>query len=229
MLLKADFHIHTAEDPKDNIWYDAYKLCDVMSEYGYRVISITNHETVTWSQELNEYAVKRGILLIPGIEATIESRHVVIINPQPDICEIETFKELAEYKKTHPDIFIIAVHPFYPSFKCLGNKLIEHIELFDAVEYSHFYFGIFNYFNNLASRVAERYDKGLISTSDSHSLKDIDKNYILIDSDHEITSVLSALKSRKYRMISEPLPFYKVIGVFIPGFVKRIVRQLTMT
>ena len=79
--MKADFHLHTREDPLDPILHDARKLIDRAQEKGFEVLAITNHESITYSDDLQDYARERGILLLPGMEATIEGRHVLIINP----------------------------------------------------------------------------------------------------------------------------------------------------
>jgi len=65
--LKTDLHIHTAEDPRDNISYSARDMIDRAGELGFDVLSITNHNVVTYDEDLAAYAKKKGILLIPGI------------------------------------------------------------------------------------------------------------------------------------------------------------------
>ena len=66
-MLKADLHIHTKEDPHDNIGYSAKQLIDHAAKLNFDVISITNHDTSSYTEELAEYAKLKGILLIPGI------------------------------------------------------------------------------------------------------------------------------------------------------------------
>ena len=65
--LKVDFHTHTAEDPFENINYNAFELIDRASQKGFDALAITNHNTVTYSKELARYAETKGVLLIPGI------------------------------------------------------------------------------------------------------------------------------------------------------------------
>ena len=80
-MLKADFHIHSNEDKRDLIAYSAREFIDAAAEKKFDVLALTNHDIFTYSQELSDYAAEKGILLIPGIESTIEGKHVVILNP----------------------------------------------------------------------------------------------------------------------------------------------------
>ena len=81
--LKADLHLHTAEDPLDRVRYTAKELISKAADEHFDVISITNHHKMTFNHDLLSYARERGILLIPGVEMTIQRRHVLVLNPPP--------------------------------------------------------------------------------------------------------------------------------------------------
>ena len=49
--LKADLHLHTAEDPVDRVGYTARELITKAADKGFDVISITNHQQMTFSQD----------------------------------------------------------------------------------------------------------------------------------------------------------------------------------
>ena len=70
MPLKADLHLHTRERDRF-IAYDARDLIDRAARSGFQVLSITNHDAVTFSADLEGYAWWSGILLFPGVEMTI--------------------------------------------------------------------------------------------------------------------------------------------------------------
>ncbi|MBD3354709.1 PHP domain-containing protein [Candidatus Woesearchaeota archaeon] len=205
-MLKSDFHIHTSEDKKDSwIRYSAKELVKRAAELGFEVLSITNHGTFTYDQELANYARQKGVVLIPGIEAYIEGRHVVVLNPKKDIENIRNFKELKEYKKKNPDIFIMAPHMFYPVFKSVHNRFFKHHDVFDGIEYSQHYSRFFNIFNKKAAKIAKKYNKSLVGTSDSHKTYQFNKTYSLVDSEKDIISVISALKEKKIEINTMPL------------------------
>ncbi len=228
-MLKADFHIHTNEDNRDLITYCARDLIDAAAERKFEVISITNHDIFTYTPELIEYAAGKGILLVPGIESTIEGKHVVILNPQKDVESVRTFDELREYRKNHPEIFVITPHPYYPHLRkySLQSRLLENIDLFDSIEYCHYYTRVFDRFNSLAKKVAEKHGKPLVGTSDSHHLFQLDKTYSMIDAEKNVASVISALRENKIRIVSRPLSFFTyskaVIFIVFKFAIKRII------
>ncbi|MBU2440759.1 MAG: hypothetical protein KKA43_00330, partial [Nanoarchaeota archaeon] len=142
-MLKADFHIHTREDPYDKylISYTAKDLIRFAAKKGFEVLSITNHESVYFNKVIYDYAKKKGILLIPGAGAKIEGKHVLLINiTNDDLKKIKIFEDL---KKLKDSALIIAPHPFFIKKSCLGIKLEKYIDYFDAVEYSHYYMKMF--------------------------------------------------------------------------------------
>ncbi|NPA94835.1 MAG: hypothetical protein GXO58_05340, partial [Thermodesulfobacteria bacterium] len=136
-LLKADFHIHTSEDPQDLVRYSARELIDMAHELGYRVLAITNHNECTWTPYLRDYARERGIVLLPGMEATIEGRHVLLINFPFSNLGVSRLEDLYPLKKDSN--LIVAPHPFYPSPVALRGKFTKNLRLFDAAEWCHFF------------------------------------------------------------------------------------------
>ena len=60
MKLKADLHLHTSEGPERFVRPDARTLIDRAAQEGYRVLAITNHNTLTYSEAVKTYAWERG-------------------------------------------------------------------------------------------------------------------------------------------------------------------------
>ena len=90
-MLKADLHIHTNEDPVDfsKINYSAKDLIKYAAKLHYNVLAITNHNSILYNCMLKSYAKKHGILLIPGTEADIGGKEVLLLNvKQHDIKKI---------------------------------------------------------------------------------------------------------------------------------------------
>ena len=61
VTLKADLHLHTSEG-EAFIAYDARSLIDRAARAGFQVVSITNHDVVTFDRDLAAYARDQGIL-----------------------------------------------------------------------------------------------------------------------------------------------------------------------
>ena len=201
MPLKADLHLHTAEDPIDHVRYSAKELISKAAKEGFDVLSITNHQRMTFSHELFRYAQERDILLIPGMEMTIRRRHVLLLNPLPGrMCS--EFSSLSKLRR--PETMIIAPHPYFPGTYSLNGYLLEHLNLFDALEYCHFYSPMIN-FNQKALEVSESYGFPLVGNSDAHFLSQLGTTYSLIYAEKNLESIFSAIRRNKIDVVTRPL------------------------
>jgi len=212
-MLKADLHVHTNEDPLDfsKINYSARDLIKYAAKLHYNVLAITNHNSILYDHMLKSYAKKHGILLIPGTEADIEGKEILLLN----VKKHNTKNISGLHKLRKQDILTVAPHPFYPKLKSLHSKLIKNIDCFDAIEYSHFYCKFFNPFNKKAVKIARKYKKPLIGTSDAHNLSQMNHTFSLIDAKPKIDSVLEAVRKSKIIIKTEPLSFkhYFITGL----------------
>lgn len=199
--LKVDLHLHTAEDPLDSVRYTAQELISKAADHGFDVISITNHHRMTFSQDLSSYAEQRGILLIPGTEMTIHRRHVLVLNPPPHH-GCSDFFSLANLRR--PETLIIAPHPYFPGTYSLNGYLLEHLNLFDALEYCHFYSRKIN-FNRRAVEVSQFFGLPLLGNSDAHFLSQMGSTYSLIYAEKSLPAVFAAIRQNKVKVVSRPL------------------------
>lgn len=199
--LKADLHLHTAEDPLDRVRYTAKELISKAAEEGFDVISITNHHRMTFNQDLLSYAQERGIFLIPGIEMTIQRRHVLVLNPPPHK-KCSDFFSLSKLRR--PETLIIAPHPYFPGTYSLNGYLLKHLNLFDALEYCHFYSPMIN-FNLKAVEVSQSFGFPLVGSSDAHFLSQLGTTYSLIYAEKNLESVFTAIRQNKVKVASRPL------------------------
>jgi hypothetical protein len=207
--LKIDFHTHTADDPKDYIDYASEELIDRASALGFDAVAITNHDVVTGGAGLTRYAEARGVLLIPGVELTLSNKHVLVINPpfrrNPGI---RTIDELAGLRTDSS--LVIAPHPFYPGFKCLWSKLVDHLSLFDAIEFSFFYSRLVNR-NKPAVDVARAARKPLVGSSDCHNIWQVGLTYSVVRAEKNIPSIIAAVKAGKIEVGTTPLSMTKMV------------------
>lgn len=209
MRLKTNLHFHTGEDPCDFISYNFYEGIDEAARLGFEVLALTCHEKFVYSPKLGDYARAKNILLIPGIEINVEKKHVLVLNCDRDAEKIKNFQELAEYKKTRPEIFILAPHPYFYGRKPLKNRLEKHIELFDAIELSWFYSKLFNR-NRKGEMIAGKYGKPFIATSDTHFFDFMDENYALVEVGQKtIAAVFQAVRNKNFENITSPRRLFK--------------------
>jgi len=200
-LLKADLHLHTRE-AEPWIAHDARALIARAANDGYQVLSITNHDTLTFDDGLADYARERGIVLIPGAEATIEGRHVLLYNFDVHVSAIQTFARLRRFKG--PDWLVVAPHPFFPAPISLGKRLLDEIDVFDAIEWSHFYTPKVD-FNRKAAALAREVGLPLLGTSGSHLARQFGTTYSLVQSEPTVACVLSAIRKHQVQIVSHPL------------------------
>jgi predicted metal-dependent phosphoesterase TrpH len=211
LRLKADLHLHSGDDPLDYITYSNKEMIDHAAEQGFEVMAITNHDFMSHRTELADYAAGRGIVLVPGVEATIENRHVLLYNFDYWAGPPRTFNDLYQLRRDNPQMLIIAPHPFFPSQFCLQRKLLDHIELFDGIEYSHFYMKKMN-FNRKAANLALRLPRTLVGTSDAHFLWQMGVTYSYIEAkEKSVPAVLDAVREGRVDVATRPLPVVDIL------------------
>lgn len=205
--IKSDLHIHTRDDPNDIIDYSTDDLFKAAQRKNIQVLAITNHDQYIFSRELEHRAADHGILLIPGIEREIEGKHVLILNGNQAVERIDTFEEL---RRAKPDgLFVIAPHPFFKASICLEEKLLEHLDLFDAIEFTFFYSRLLN-LNKKAVRLAQEEHIPVVGNSDCHMLKNlaICHSILWVES---VTreEVFSAICDFRVEPVTRPMPVHK--------------------
>src|SRR5216110_1764709 len=208
--IKVDLHIHTLDDPKDAVDYSAHQLLARARSLGFRVLAITLHDAVFNRQEVFADAAAMGILLIPAAEVRLRGADVILLNVTPkEIAELRNFDDLRRLRAQRGrSIFTIAPHPFYVLGGSIGARLFTEIDCFDAIELCHFHIGLFNP-NWRAKRVARRFGKPLIATSDAHRLYTFGQHYTSIPMPPALTgeNVFAALRNGPLRLTSPPCSF----------------------
>jgi len=205
--IKIDLHIHTLDDPKDAVDYSAHQLLERARSLGFRVLAITLHDAVFDRPEVFADAAAMGILLISAAEVRLCGADVIILNVTgEEIAELKNFDDLRRLRSRRGNsVFTIAPHPFYVFGSSIGSRLFAEIDCFDAIEFCHFHKGLFNP-NRRAKRVASRFGKPLIATSDAHRLHAFGRHYTSIPTPPELTveSVLTSLRVGPLMLTSPP-------------------------
>ena len=203
--IKIDLHIHTLDDPKDAVDFSAHQLLERARSFGFRVIAITLHDAVFNRKEVFADAAAMGILLIPAAEARLLGADVIVLNvTEEEIAQVKNFDDLRRLRERRGNsIFTIAPHPFYVVGGSIGSRLFTEIDCFDAIECCHFHFGPFNP-NRRAKRVATRFGKPMIATSDAHRLHAFGRHYTSMPMPPALTveNVFAGLRSGPLRLTS---------------------------
>lgn len=222
-MLKAELHTHVNDDPKDSklITYSARELVDEAIRQKFAVLAITCHNLLYQNEELKRYAKEKGLLLIFGVEKDIENRHVLLYNLTPEeASKINTFQDLRETRRQNKNIFTIAAHPPYFGTSCLGKKIYQFPDLFDAWEHSFLHTKIWNPNKKMLGK-AKQIQKPIVGNSDVHFLKDLGRTYTLISlekTDHREADIFQTIKENKIKLVTTPLPFWEFLRIIGRAF-----------
>jgi predicted metal-dependent phosphoesterase TrpH len=211
-MLKVELHSHTSDDPADWIPHSAHALIDRAAALGYDALAITLHDRQFDIRSLAAHAAERGIVLIPGVEKTIEGRHVLLLNFPREAENVETFDDLAKLKQKSSGL-VVAPHPFFPMPCCLLGKMNRYAHLFDAVEYNAMYTSSLN-FNLAGAWWARRHGKPMVGNGDVHRLEQLGTTYSLVDAERDPASICQAIAAGRVRVATRPVSWWTAIRVF---------------
>jgi predicted metal-dependent phosphoesterase TrpH len=210
-VLKVDLHLHSREDPLDNIPHDAFALIDRAGQLGFDALALTLHDRQLTDHRVFEYARSRGIILIPGIERTLRGRHILLINFPKAAEDVTSFEDIARLKASHNGL-VVAPHPFFPDPKCLRGMMDERPDLFDAVEWSYFWTKGLNY-NTRARLWARTHGTTVIGNSDTHDLRQLGRTFSWVDSDRHPDAICDAVRNGKVILRTDPVPLQELARV----------------
>ena len=228
-MLKVELHSHTADDPVDAIPYTTFELIDHAAALGYDALAITLHEHQLDLRRFLPYAAERGIVLIPGVERTVEGRHVLLLNYQSGAEEVRSFADLAALKQRASGL-VIAPHPFFPTSSCLRGDLERHVDLFDAVERNAMFIRGVD-FNRAAERFAARHGKPVVGNCDVHRLAQLGTTYSLVDAERDPDAICDAIAAGRVCVESRPISWIHAARLmsallFAPSLEKGVDRKI---
>ncbi len=205
--VKADLHLHTAEDPLDEIDYTALELLDHAATLGFRVLAVTLHDKVFDDEAVFVRARELGILMLRAAELRIQGADTVLLNVTTnEAAAIKTFDDLRRLRAVRGDsLLVFAPHPFYRFGGSIGAKIESCLDCFDAIEFCHFHVPVFDP-NVPAARLAKRTGKPLLATSDAHRRRFFGENYSLLGlppgEAPSVGNVFDAIRSHRIHRVS---------------------------
>lgn len=215
-MVKVELHSHSADDPRDYIPHSTSRLIDRAAELGYQALAITLHDRQLDVRTYADYAFRRGVTLIPGIERTIEGKHVLLLNFSGATEAVRTFDDLARLRASEPGL-VVAPHPYFPSGTCLGKRVDVYADLFDAIEYNAMFTTSIN-FNDRAVTWAEKHGKPLVGNGDVHRLRQLGTTYSLVDAPPDADAICDAIRRHRVRVEATPLPLSTAVALIADMF-----------
>lgn len=185
---RVELHSHCQGDPIDtHLGHTIFEHIDRAKEVGLDAVAITWHRRIFTHPTAFDYARERGILLIAGMEAEPEGRHLLVLNlSENELPSEPTWAEIRALRARRPDVLVIAPHPFYPHPTCLGRRMDPNLDAIDAVEWCMLHVGWLpdRVSPNLrAARWAHQHGKPVVACSDAHALTAIGRNASTVEAD----------------------------------------------
>jgi predicted metal-dependent phosphoesterase TrpH len=210
-VLKVELHAHSSDDPIDAIPHTTAQLIERVAEMGYDALALTLHDRQLDIRPYALLAAKRGVALIPGIERTIQGKHVLLLNFSRAAEDVRSFDDLAALKRREPGL-VIAPHPFFPGSTCLRGLMDRYADLFDAVEYNGMFTSSLN-FNDAAEDWARAHGKPMTGGGDIHRLRQLGTTYSLIDAEPHADAICAAIRAGDVHVEASPHSWASAIGI----------------
>ena len=211
-VLKVELHAHTDQDPADRINHRTGDLIDHAAALGYDALAVTLHDRYFDPAPFLGHAETRGIVLLSGIERTIEGKHVLLINFPAEVARVATFADVRALKASCRGL-VVAPHPFYPVPSALGRVLDREIALIDAVELNAMYTRRID-FNRAAIDWARAHDVPMVGNTDLHLLEQMGTTYSLVESDPTPDAICAAIRSGRVEVRRSPLTLPRAAWMF---------------
>src|SRR3954447_6171877 len=102
-MLKVELHAHTADDRADRVAHTTRDLVRHAISLEYGALAITLHDTQNDITRDAAWARDQGLVLLPGVERTIQGVHTLLINfPAEASLGVRRFDDVAGIKGAHP-------------------------------------------------------------------------------------------------------------------------------
>jgi predicted metal-dependent phosphoesterase TrpH len=226
-MIKTELHAHTADDQRDLIPHTTAQLVDHAASLGYGAVAITLHDAVCEIDPLVEYARARGIVLLRGIERTVEGRHLLLINaPAQALLAVRTFDDLGPLRDAHPHALVVAPHACYPIPTALGRaRLDRYAASIDAIECNALYMRQLD-FNRGALEWARSAGKPIVGNTDLHRLAQMGTTYSLVDAAPDPDAICAAIRAGRVEHRTAPLSSGQAAVFFSKMILSSIRRRL---
>ena len=212
-MLKVELHAHTGLDPVDYIPHSTRQLIDRAAVLGYDALAVTLHDRYYDPAGDRDYARSKGVVLIPGIERTIQRRHLLLLNFPSDCESVSSFDDVRALKQRFREGLVVAPHAFYPTPSAIGPDTDECEDVIDAVEVNSMFMSWLD-FNSRAVAWARSHGKPLVGNTDLHLLEQLGTTYTLVDAAPDPDAICAAIRAGNVEVHSSALPSIRAAWIF---------------
>jgi len=197
MQVKADLHVHTIYShdslitPKNLVFY--------AKKRGLTAVAITDHDTIEGALKI---AKETDFLIIPGIEVSSRSGHIIGLNLQEPVPKGLSPDETVD--KIHEAGGIaVACHPFAFFKGALGKHTSAKFDAIETINASAF---LFNRCTKKAQEIAARFGLSRVAGSDAHYGPAVGYAYTLIDAEPQVEAISKAITKGLCQPFGKPIP-----------------------
>ena len=188
-----DLHVHTKYSADSQI--TSKELVDQLHAHPFiKGVAITDHDTIRGYEEVSKLAkVYEDIIIIPGIEITVENCHLIILGVEECPKYPSSIVNVVDFAR-EKDGTVVIPHPF----RELGiGEASESIEA-DAVEVLNPH--ATHEENKKAEILARKINLPGVAGSDAHSVGELWLAYTKVDAMQEVCEVLNAIKTGRVKV-----------------------------
>ena len=209
-MIKVELHAHTSDDPGDRIPHDTRALLEHAAQFGYGALAVTLHNRWFDPAPFHDRAAALGLVLLSGVEKTIDGKHVLLINAPHEAGDVRSFDDVRRLKRQAPGTLVIAPHPFYPISTALGTRLDDLVDVVDALEVNAMYTRGLD-FNRRARAWAAAHGKPLVGNTDLHRLDQIGMTWSDVDAPAEADAICAAIRAGRVQVRTRPLSWPRAV------------------
>ena len=212
MQLKVDLHVHTDASP-DGL-SSLQDMVEAAKRRGLDGIAVTDHNHLLADGVADQLSRDSGLLLIPGVEVSTASGHLLVLYPLRSFEKGSAFMDVVRSGMADGSVLIIP-HPTDPFSHGVGVQVVRSslpfhlpLEVMNASTLGRY--------NRGAGRLADEFSLSKVGGSDAHHVAAIGDAYTLVDApERSVNAVLDAVRSGRTSPFGRQTPFEVMIqGVF---------------
>jgi len=161
-------------------------------------VAITDHNQIDGALLL---AKKTDLLIIPGIEVSTQSGHVVGLNVNKNIPKGMSVNETVDCIHDAGGL-AVACHPFAWFKGSLKKNITEKFDAIETINSSAF---PFLRCKKKSVELAKKFNLAQIAGTDAHNPQSIGLAYTLLEADLTIDSILQAILEKRCQVFGNPL------------------------
>jgi len=194
-------------------------MAEAAKRRGLDGIAITDHDCSLAENEAEMVSREVSILIIPGVEVTTASGHLLVLSPQSSFSPKSPFIEVAKRAIADGSVAIIP-HPTDPFSHGVGAQLVKALPFRMPLEAMNA--STVRRYNRSASELAASLSLPMTAGSDAHMSIAVGDAFTVLEAQkRDVASVLDAIKNGRTSAVGRQTPF----STTLLGVLKKLYRH----